>query len=52
MVLISDPHAPSLLEKLAAEMRTDQQKLNYLTLAEMYNLRYEVIEELEMTRSR
>lgn len=52
VVLISDPHAPSLLEKLAAEMRTDQQKLNYLTLAEMYNLRYEVIDELEIIRNR
>lgn len=40
-MLTADPHSALLLEKLENDLKTDQQKVNLLTLSEMYNVHFE-----------
>ncbi|KAL7727908.1 hypothetical protein ACLKA6_019471 [Drosophila palustris] len=47
-VLVADSESRALLEKLSSEVKTDQQKINFLTLSAMYN---EHIDELETVQS-
>lgn len=51
-MLTADPHSHMLLEKLSQEVRTNQQKMNYLTLAEMYNIRFEELNQAELMRTK
>ncbi|KAL9888205.1 kinetochore component rough deal isoform 3-T4 [Glossina fuscipes fuscipes] len=52
VMLTADPHSHMLLEKLSQEVRTNQQKVNYLTLAEMYNTRFGELIQAEVMRSK
>uniref|UniRef100_A0A1B0GE99 Uncharacterized protein n=1 Tax=Glossina morsitans morsitans TaxID=37546 RepID=A0A1B0GE99_GLOMM len=52
VMLTADPHSHMLLEKLSQEVRTNQQKMNYLTLAEMYNIRFEELNQAEVMRTK
>uniref|UniRef100_A0A1A9Z6W9 Uncharacterized protein n=1 Tax=Glossina pallidipes TaxID=7398 RepID=A0A1A9Z6W9_GLOPL len=52
VMLTADPHSYMLLEKLSQEVRTNQQKVNYLTLAEMYNIRFEELIQAEVMRTK
>uniref|UniRef100_A0A1A9US66 Uncharacterized protein n=1 Tax=Glossina austeni TaxID=7395 RepID=A0A1A9US66_GLOAU len=52
VMLTADPHSHMLLEKLSQEVRTNQQKVNYLTLAEMYNIRFEELIQAEVMRTK
>ncbi|XP_011293281.1 uncharacterized protein LOC101899752 [Musca domestica] len=52
IMLISDPHATMLLEKLEHDLKTDQQKVNFLILSEMYNVHSEDTINVENIRTK
>lgn len=47
-MLVADSEARALLDKLSTEVKTDQQKINFLTLSAMYN---EHIDEMEIVHN-
>uniref|UniRef100_A0A1A9X1U5 Uncharacterized protein n=1 Tax=Glossina brevipalpis TaxID=37001 RepID=A0A1A9X1U5_9MUSC len=52
VMLTADHHSKNLLEKLSSEMRNNQQKMNYLILAEMYNIHSEELTQAQVIRTK
>ncbi|XP_017073334.2 uncharacterized protein LOC108109368 [Drosophila eugracilis] len=51
-MLVVDSEALALLEKLSTEVKTDLQKINFLTLSAMYHEHIEDVENVQMIRSK
>ncbi|EDV30384.2 uncharacterized protein Dana_GF22970 [Drosophila ananassae] len=51
-MLVSDREAVALLEKLSTEVKTDLQKINFLTLSAMYSEHTEDMENVQLLRSK
>lgn len=51
-MLVSDREALALLEKLSTEVKTDLQKINFLTLSAMYSEHTEDMENVQLLRSK
>lgn len=52
VMLTADSYSKILLEKLENDLRSDQQKVNLLTLSEMYNVHFEEIANVEAVRNK
>ncbi|KAM7360055.1 kinetochore component rough deal isoform 2-T2 [Cochliomyia hominivorax] len=52
VMLTADSYSKVLLEKLGTDLRTDQQKVNLLTLSEMYNIHFEEMASVEAIRNK
>lgn len=52
VMLTADSYSKMLLEKLENDLRSDQQKVNLLTLSEMYNVHYEELANVEAIRNK
>ncbi|XP_023294177.2 uncharacterized protein LOC111677314 [Lucilia cuprina] len=52
VMLTADSYSKILLEKLENDLRTDQQKVNLLTLSEMYNVHFEEMANVEAIRNK
>uniref|UniRef100_A0A1I8Q641 Uncharacterized protein n=1 Tax=Stomoxys calcitrans TaxID=35570 RepID=A0A1I8Q641_STOCA len=52
VMLTADPHSSELLEKLENDLKTDQQKVNFLTLSEMYYSQFEESANVEAIRTK
>lgn len=51
-MLVADSEARALLDKLSTEVKTDQQKINFLTLSAMYNEHFDemdIVQNLRVT---
>lgn len=49
-MLVADSESRGLLDKLSTEVKTDQQKINFLTLSAMYNEHIDEIENVHNLR--
>lgn len=52
VMLIADKNKESLLELLNNDLKTDQQRINLLTLYEMYNVHLEGHTQVEAIRNK
>ncbi|XP_017140651.1 uncharacterized protein LOC108154777 [Drosophila miranda] len=52
IMLVADGESVAMLEKLSTEVKTDLQKINFLTLSAMYNEYIEDTDNLEMIRAK
>ena len=51
-MLTADSYSKVLLEKLEKDLKTDQQKVNLLTLSEMYYVHFEEPTNVEAIRTK
>lgn len=49
-MLVADSESRGLLDKLSTEVKTDQQKINFLTLSAMYNEHTDEMENVKNLR--
>ncbi|EDV92778.1 uncharacterized protein LOC6564158 [Drosophila grimshawi] len=52
VMLVADNESHALLDKLSMDLKTDQQKIHFLTLSAMYNEHFDEMDNVQMLRAK